>query len=134
MGVIILLIIAFSATSDAFLSLRNLTAVASQASILLLASTGATFVILMGSIDLSVGAIVLLVGAVVVIAINKLDLGLSALAVGTALGTLLGAANGIVFAIGRIPSFVVTLGGLSVFSGVALNLLSGRALQYNSAA
>ena len=29
MGVIILLIIAFSATSDAFLSLRNLTAVAS---------------------------------------------------------------------------------------------------------
>ena len=134
MGVIILLIIAFSATSDAFLSLRNLTAVASQASILLLASTGATFVVLMGSIDLSVGAIVLLVGAVVVIVINKLDLGLSALAVGTALGTLLGAANGTVFAIGRIPSFVVTLGGLSVFSGVALNLLSGRALQYNSAA
>jgi ribose transport system permease protein len=134
MGVIILLIIAFSATSDAFLSLRNLTAVASQASILLLASTGATFVILMGSIDLSVGAIVLLVGAVVVIIINKLDLGLSALAVGTMLGTLLGAANGTVFAIGRIPSFVVTLGGLSVFSGVALNLLSGRALQYNSAA
>jgi len=134
MGVIILLIIAFSATSDAFLSLRNLTAVASQASILLLASTGATFVILMGSIDLSVGAIVLLVGAVVVIIINKLDLGLSALAVGTMLGTLLGAANGTVFAIVRIPSFVVTLGGLSVFSGVALNLLSGRALQYNSAA
>jgi ribose transport system permease protein len=134
MGVIILLIIAFSATSDAFLSLRNLTAVASQASILLLASTGATFVILMGSIDLSVGAIVLLVGAVVVIIINKLDLGLSALAVGTALGTLLGAANGAIFAIGRIPSFVVTLGGLSVFSGIALNLLSGRALQYNSVA
>jgi ribose transport system permease protein len=40
----------------------------------------------------------------------------------------------VVFAIGRIPSFVVTLGGLSVFSGVALNLLSGRALQYNSQA
>jgi ribose transport system permease protein len=133
-GVIILLMIVFSATSDAFLSLRNLTAVASQASILLLASTGATFVILMGSIDLSVGAIVLLVGAVVVIVINSMDLGLSALIVGTALGTLLGAANGAVFAIGRIPSFVVTLGGLSVFGGIALNLLSGRALQYNSQA
>jgi ribose transport system permease protein len=47
-----------------------------------LASTGATFVILMGSIDLSVGAIVLLVGAVVVTAINGLDLGQSALLVG----------------------------------------------------
>ena len=88
----------------------------------------------MGSIDLSVGAIVLLVGAVVVTAINGLDLGLSALAIGTLLGTLLGLANGMVFAIGLIPSFVVTLGSLSVFSGIALNLLAGRALQYNSPA
>lgn len=131
-GVVIALVVVFSVTSDAFLSFRNLTAVASQASILLLASTGATFVILMGSIDLSVGAIVLLVGAVVVTAINGLDLGLSALAIGTLLGTLLGLANGMVFAIGLIPSFVVTLGSLSVFSGIALNLLAGRALQYNS--
>jgi ribose transport system permease protein len=133
-AVVVALVIIFSVSSDAFLSFRNLTAVASQASILLLASTGATFVILMGSIDLSVGAIVLLVGAIVVTAINGLDLGLSALAVGTVLGTLLGWANGMVFAFGSIPSFVVTLGSLSVFSGVALELLAGRALQYNSPA
>jgi ribose/xylose/arabinose/galactoside ABC-type transport system permease subunit len=133
-AVVLILVIAFSASTDAFLSFRNLTAVASQASILLLASTGATFVILMGSIDLSVGAIVLLVGAVVVTAINGLDLGISATAVGVLLGTLLGATNGIVFALGMIPSFVVTLGSLSVFTGIALELLAGRALQYNSPA
>lgn len=133
-AVVLVLAVAFSASTDAFLSLRNLTAVASQASILLLASTGATFVVLMGSIDLSVGAIVLLVGAVVVTAINGLDLGLSAVAVGVLLGTLLGLGNGIVFALGTIPSFVVTLGSLSVFSGIALELLQGRALQYNSPA
>lgn len=131
-AVVLALVVVFSVFSEAFLSFRNLTAVASQGSILLLASTGATFVILMGSIDLSVGAIVLLVGAVVVIAINGLDLGLSAVAVGTVLGILLGLANGLVFALGIIPSFVVTLGSLSVFSGIALELLSGRALQYNS--
>lgn len=133
-GVVLVLVIAFSASSDAFLSFRNLTAVASQASILLLASTGATFVILMGSIDLSVGAIVLLVGAVVVTSINGLGLGLSAIAVGTMLGTLLGSVNGLVFALGLIPSFVVTLGSLSVFTGIALELLEGRALQYNAPA
>jgi ribose transport system permease protein len=133
-AVVLALAIVFSLSSDAFLSFRNLTAVASQGSILLLASTGATFVILMGSIDLSVGAIVLLVGAVVVTAINGLGLGLSALAVGTVLGILLGLANGLIFALGMIPSFVVTLGSLSVFSGIALELLSGRALQYNSPA
>jgi ribose transport system permease protein len=111
---IILLVVAFTVTSDAFLSLRNLTAVASQASTLLLACTGATFVVLMGSIDLSVGAIVLLVGAVTVTLINAFDLGISALIVGTALGTVLGSANGALFAFGLIPSFVVTLGSLSV--------------------
>jgi len=133
-AVVSILVIAFSVSTDAFLSFRNLTAVASQASILLLASTGATFVILMGSIDLSVGAIVLLVGAVVVAAINSLDLGFSAIIIGVLLGTLLGLTNGIVFALGTIPSFVVTLGSLSVFTGVALELLGGRALQYNSPA
>jgi ribose transport system permease protein len=132
-AVIIVLIVAFAVSTDAFLTFRNLTAVASQASILLLASTGATFVILMGSIDLSVGAIVLLVGAVVVTAINALDLGLSAIALGILLGALLGLTNGIVFARGLIPSFVVTLGSLSVFGGIALELLQGRALQYNLA-
>lgn len=131
---VLVLVIAFSVSTEAFLSFRNLTAVASQVSILLLASTGATFVILMGSIDLSVGAIVLLVGAVAVTAINGLDLGLSAVAVGILLGALLGLTNGIVFALGTIPSFVVTLGTLSVFSGIALELLEGRALQYNSPA
>lgn len=130
--VVLILFVVFSVTSDAFLSLRNLTAVASQASTLLLACTGATFVILMGSIDLSVGAIVLLVGAVVVTLINSFGLGISALAVGTALGTVLGFANGAIFSLGVIPSFVVTLGSLSVFTGIALELLQGRALQYNS--
>lgn len=133
-AVVLALVVVFSLSSSAFLSFRNLTAVASQGSILLLASTGATFVILMGSIDLSVGAIVLLVGAVVVTAINGVGLELSALAVGLVLGTMLGLANGLVFAWGMIPSFVVTLGSLSVFSGIALELLSGRALQYNSPA
>jgi len=131
-AVVLVLIVAFSISTDAFLTFRNLTAVASQASILLLASTGATFVVLMGSIDLSVGAIVLLVGAVVVSVINALDLGLSAIAIGVLLGASLGLTNGIVFARGLIPSFVVTLGSLSVFSGIALELLQGRALQYNS--
>ena len=133
-AVVLTLIIAFSVSSDAFLSFRNLTAVTSQGSILLLASTGATFVILMGSIDLSVGAIVLLVGAVVVTIINGFGLGFSALVVGTLLGMVLGFANGAVFAFGLIPSFVVTLGSLSVFTGLALELLQGRALQYNSPA
>jgi ribose/xylose/arabinose/galactoside ABC-type transport system permease subunit len=130
--VVIALIIFFAISSDAFLTLRNLRAISGQASTLLIACLGATFVILMGSIDLSVGAMVLLVGAVTVKAINGLGMGAEVLLVAIAFGALLGALNGAVFSYGRIPSFVVTLGSLSVFTGLAWEILQGRALRYDS--
>ncbi len=131
-AVVLVLIVFFSFGSDAFFTLRNLTAISGQASTLLLACLGATFVILMGSIDLSVGAMVLFVGAVTVKAINAFDLGIGALFVGLLTGMLLGSVNGLIFAFGRIPSFVVTLGTLSVFTGAAWEILQGRALRYDS--
>jgi ribose/xylose/arabinose/galactoside ABC-type transport system permease subunit len=131
-AVVLGVIVFFSFASDAFLSWRNLTAISGQASTLLLACLGATFVILMGSIDLSVGAMVLLVGSVTVTAINAWGLGVSAVLVGLIAGTVLGAVNGLVFAFGVIPSFVVTLGSLSVFTGLAWEILQGRALRFDS--
>lgn len=132
--VVVALLAWFSLATEAFFSLRNLTALSGQASTLLLACTGATFVILMGSIDLSVGAVVLLVGALAVKLINGYGIGVAALGAGIGLGLLLGLANGLVLAFGAIPSFVVTLGSLSVFTGLAWNLLEGRALRFDSTA
>lgn len=131
-AVVIALIVFFSLASSAFLTLRNATAIFGQASALLIASVGASFVILMGSIDLSVGAIALLVGAATVLLMNHADIGVLAIFVAMLCGGLLGAVNGAIFTLGRIPSFVVTLGTLSVFSGIALQLLQGRALRFDS--
>lgn len=133
-AVVIALIVFFSIASDAFFSLRNMTGILGQASTLLLACLGASFVILMGSIDLSVGAIVLLVGAITVKALNAFGLGIDALAVSLVAGALLGLVNGGLYSLGRIPSFVVTLGTLSVFTGAAWQLLQGRALRFSSPA
>lgn len=133
-AVVIALIVFFSIASDAFFSLRNMTGILGQASTLLLACLGASFVILMGSIDLSVGAIVLLVGAITVKALNAFGLGIDALAVSLVAGALLGLVNGALYSLGRIPSFVVTLGTLSVFTGAAWQLLQGRALRFSSPA
>ena len=130
--VVVTLVVFFSLTSDAFMSLRNFTAIAGQASTLLVACLGATFVVLMGSIDLSVGAIALLAAAVSVLALNQFSIGAAAVLVGVGLGGGLGLVNGLVFAFGRIPSFVVTLGSMSVFSGIALRLLDGRAISFDS--
>lgn len=131
-GVVISLIVFFSIASDAFLSVRNLTGILGQASTLLLACLGASFVILMGCIDLSVGAMVLLVGAITVKSLNLFDVGVGALFVGMMAGAGLGMINGLIYSIGRIPSFVVTLGTLSVFTGAAWEILQGRALRFNS--
>lgn len=130
--VVVLLAGFFAVATEAFFTLRNLTALSGQASTLLIACLGASFVILMGSIDLSVGAVVLLVGAITVKLLNAWDLGVVAPLFALALGALLGTANGVVFAFGRIPSFVVTLGSLSVFTGAAWEILQGRAVGHRS--
>ena len=131
-GVVVALVAIFSLSSEAFFTVRNFTAIAGQASTLLIACLGASFVVLMGSIDLSVGAVVLLVGAVTVKVLNLGDVGALALLVAVGFGALLGALNGAIFVIGRIPSFVVTLGMLSVFTGTAWSILEGRALRFTS--
>jgi ribose transport system permease protein len=134
LGVVIVLTIFFSLTSTAFASVRNLTIVSAQASTLLIVCIGATFVVLMGSIDLSVGAVVLLVGAVSVKIQNGTGIGGSIILVAAILGGLLGLLNGIIYAYGAVPSFVVTLGSLSIFSGVALQILEGRSISFESEA
>ena len=47
---------------------------------------------------------------------------------------MLGALNGAIHAYGVIPSFVVTLGSLSIFTGLAWEILQGRALRFDSIA
>ncbi len=132
-AVVAALALFFSLTTESFFTVRNMTGILGQASTLLLACLGASFVILMGSIDLSVGAIVLLVGAVTVQILNAFGLGVEVIFFSVIVGAMLGAINGAIYSYGRIPSFVVTLGTLSVFTGAAWQLLQGRALRFSSA-
>lgn len=131
-GVVVSLFIFFSMTTDAFATLRNFSAVSGQAATLLIVCLGATFIVLTGSIDLSVGAIVLLVGAVSVTALNAFSIGWLVVPFAALVGAALGLVNGLIYTRGKIPSFIVTLGSLSVFSGIALTLLDGRAIQFNA--
>lgn len=125
------LIVFFSVRAEAFLSAANLTLISGQAGILLLASLGATLVIVAGSVDLSVGSIALLTGAVLASLINAgignpILVVLIAIAVGAAIGLL----NGVVFAYGRVPSFIATLGTLSLFAGIGLTILQGSTINF----
>ncbi len=133
LAALLALVVFFSVRAEAFLTAANLTLISGQAGILLLASLGATLVIVAGSVDLSVGSIALLTGAVVASLINDgfgnpfLVL-LIAVAVGAAIGLL----NGVVFAYGRVPSFIATLGTLSLFAGIGLTILQGSTINFTN--
>lgn len=131
LAALLALVVFFSVRAEAFLSAANLTLISGQAGILLLASLGATLVIVAGSVDLSVGSIALLTGAIVALLINAgVANPVLAVLVAVAVGAAIGLLNGVVFAYGRVPSFIATLGTLSLFAGIGLTILQGSTINF----
>lgn len=108
----------FSARADIFLSNDNFLNLIRQGSVLLIVSVGSTFVILQGGIDLSVGAIATLTSIVSAFVVADWGLGLTAFPIAALLGAGVGMVTGVLVAYIRVPSFLVTLGMLSVVTGV----------------
>jgi ribose transport system permease protein len=128
---LIVLCIIISILNPRFLSVRNFRAIAKQSSILLILSMGSAFIILMGSIDLSIEGLMaissVLVSFLVLNNRTSLDLGLLGVLLAVAASTSLGLVNGVVHTKARIPSFMATLGMLSIGVGLATWLYGGYA-------
>ncbi|WP_193606612.1 ABC transporter permease [Nocardioides lijunqiniae] len=115
---LVALLAALSIADPDFLTQRSLTAVVRTSAPLVVLAVGATLVVLCGGIDLSIAALTSL--ATVFFALWLPDLGgLTTLAV-IAATACIGAVQGLTHVLLRIPSFIVTLGGMSIFSAVAL--------------
>lgn len=113
-------------TSDVFATQQNLFNVTRNFAFVAIIAIGMTAVIVSGGIDLSVGAVLVLSGMVIGMAMNA---GMSIwLAVPLALGVslLVGAINGALIAYVGVPSFVVTLGMLSIARSLAMVLSDNR--------
>ena len=108
----------FALQSERFLTIPNGLIVLQQSVVLLVAALGMTFVIVNGSIDLSVGSVVAL--SALVAAATSPALGAYAIFPAVAIGLVCGLLNGVIFAIGKVPSFIVTLGTMVVFRGLVL--------------
>lgn len=112
--------------SPYFLTTGNLSNILVQASVIALLAGGQTFVILTGGVDLAVGALTALAGAIaghlmIKMGINPYTAILAALAIGAAVGVF----NGYLVAFVGIPSFIVTLGGLTLWRGLAFDATGG---------
>ncbi len=136
---LLVLMAGFAIAEPRFLSTINLLNVLRQVSISGLLAIGMTFVILTAGIDLSVGSLLAFCGLAAAIVAKGSTTGNFALGAGgstpgfgwgaaalaaIAIGIVGGAIQGTAVTRAKVPPFVVTLGGMSVFRGAAL-LLSG---------
>jgi ribose transport system permease protein len=128
---IVALVIYFTAVNPLFFSASNALNIGRQSSVLLLVSLAETVVILIGSIDLSVGALVTLTGILTALTVDTLG-ALGGGLVGVAAGGVVGLANGLLVTMLRVPSFLVTLGMLSILSGVTNQISQGQSILFAS--
>src|SRR5271165_7078983 len=125
---LIVLCLGFGLAEPGFATVENLWTIADRSAIPLILAVGATFIILQGSIDLSVEGVMaassLTFAMCVLNSRTGLDLGVFGLVLATFAGAGLGMLSGVVTTYLRVPSFMVTLGVWSASMGIAM-LLSG---------
>lgn len=125
MGLIIVVVF-FAVTTPVFLTSFNLIQLVRQIALLLAISLGMTFVISAGEIDISVGAIYNLAANVMALLIAQAEFDPWIAALGALLvGALAGLVNGILSAVLRLPTLIVTLGTVSLYRGTTILLTGG---------
>jgi len=117
------------ARTDTFLTEFNLLNVVRSMALVGIVAVGMTYLFISGEIDLSVGSAYAFLSVVTAYLIVRQDWhwGLAVIAT-IALGGALGFANGAVTTFFRIPSFIVTLGMLSILRGAALMVSGGNTI------
>lgn len=118
----IVIVIVFSLLSPSFLTVSDILDTFLNAATIMLLAMGEAFVLLIGEIDLSVGAVLALSGVGMAEVFNRGFTAPGAIVFAIVLGGLIGLFNGILVAFTRIPSFIVTFAALGVASSIPLIL------------
>jgi ribose transport system permease protein len=126
---IVVLIAYFTYVNPLFFSASNALNIGRQSSVLLMVALSGTIVILIGSIDLSVGSLVTLTGILTAMTVDALGVP-GAVLVAVGVGALVGLVNGGLVTLLKVPSFLVTLGLLSVLAGIANQISQGQSILF----
>ncbi len=132
-AVLIALCVLVSLFNPNFLTVGNFVRLLNSAAIPVVLCMGATFVILMGSIDLSVEGVVALTAVIASLLvandITNISIGLAAVPLAVLVGGLMGFLNGFVHVKLKTPSFMTTLGIGFAGLGVATAILGGQTVR-----
>lgn len=122
-----------------FLSASNITNVLARSAFTGIIAVGATFVIIAGGIDLSVGSMAAFISGVMIVVMNNaaasMGTGWSVVLLGMAVSLLVGLSagliNGLVTTKGKIEAFIVTLGTMGIYRSLVTYLADGGTLSLN---
>ncbi|MBS1157148.1 MAG: sugar transporter permease [Proteobacteria bacterium] len=116
-------------TEGTLLQPLNLTNLVLQNSYIVIMALGMLLVIVAGHIDLSVGSVAGFIGGLAAVLMVEYHWHyVPAALICLVAGALIGALQGYFVAFHKIPSFIVTLGGMLVFRGLTLALLAGQSV------
>jgi D-xylose transport system permease protein len=125
---LVLVAIGFQIANSKFLSAQNLVNLFEQSTVYMLLAIAEIFALLLGEIDLSVGLVMGLGSVVVAELVQPTGANWpwwAAIIVTLIACAAVGAIQGTMVARLRMPSFIVTLGGLLILEGVAIIVLGG---------
>jgi D-allose transport system permease protein len=128
--IMLLMVIVFGALrSSSFLKFDNLIKITEQSSITILLACGEFFAILLAGIDLSVGSVMALTGVVTAKFLVAGVTPVLAVLLGVVLlGFILGAFNGMLINLTRLPPFIITLGTQLIFRGLTMVVSNRQAV------
>jgi len=115
------LVFAFFAVTvgdNGFLTAQNATSIISQVTPIALMAFGAVFVLTSGEIDLSIGSVVAMAALFTALGLRHYGV-VPGVAFGILTGVGAGLLNGLLIVGLRVPSFLVTLGTMQLFAGIA---------------
>lgn len=131
----------FFSTNGIYLDAQNVSNLFRQMSVTAFLAAGMVLVIVTGNIDLSVGKLAGFVSVIVAylqayvwyryLPDQPILAAILSVIVGLLSGALFGAIQGYIIAYLRVPSFIVTLGGLWLFNGLILLVTAGKTIPAN---
>ena len=126
-GVLVILCVVVALATDKFLTPSNIISVLRQISLNTYIALGMTLIIILGHIDLAVGAIVAMSGTLTVgFVVNQgLPIGV-AIAAGIIIGVVAGLIDGMVVSKFRVPAFIITMAMMNVCNGIAYVYSGGQ--------
>ena len=125
------LVVALIIISPAFRDPGNLINIGRQVAVLGIAAFAMTFIIILGEIDLSIGAVASAASVVTALALAG-EWGPMAVLIGLLVGAAFGLLNGVLIVYLAVPSFIATLVTFFIAQGVALTLTTGQTILFSA--